>query len=145
MGCSVEGSIAFIVFFNLFVASSDDVGISYEQVDVGGNKEAVQSCYFPGIVFAFPSPTALFASFNGVRVSVPEDVSEVELSYSSNDLASGLSSVIVYIAVVVVVKLGEDAHIPVSDSDCVLLGVEDSVLKDLLKERGIVSMVLGTI
>ena len=39
---------------------------------------------------------------------VPEDVSEVNLFHSGNDLVSGFSSVIVSITVVMVIELRED-------------------------------------
>ena len=88
MGRSVESCTVFIIFFNYFFASSDDVGISYKSVDVGGNKELVQPCHFTGDVFTFPSPIALLSSFIRVRVSILKDVSEVELFDSSDDLVS---------------------------------------------------------
>ena len=44
-----------------------------------------------------------------------------------------------------IVKLGEDAHVPIPYSDRVFLGVEDSIVKDFLREEDcIVALVLGT-
>ena len=43
-----------------------------------------------------------------------------------------------------IVELGEDAYIPVSHSNHVLLGVKDSIVKDFLREEGcIVALFLG--
>ena len=73
-----------------------------------------------------------------------EDISEVKFFNSSDDLLPRLGSIVLSISVVVLIELGEDAHVPVSNCEHVLLGVEDSLVKDLLEEGGIFSVTLWT-
>ena len=131
--CPVVGGYVSVVLLDYPVAFGDNADISNIGIDIGRDEEVVQSHYIFGVIFALPGPVTLFASFIQVRMPVPEDIRELELFHPGNDLGFWTPSCSFFpIAVVVVVELGEDAYLPVSDRDYVFLGVEDFVVKDYI-------------